>query len=179
MKICGIDEAGRGALAGELAIGACILKNNSLDEILDDSKKISEKKREEIFEEITKNSSYLVLFFNNKIIDEIGLSECFTRALKTIKNHFGTCEFIFDGNCNYKVEGIKTLIKADSKVKAVSAASILAKVSRDRQMRIFDTIYPDFGYAKHKGYGTKAHIDAISKFGENELTRKSFKLKKK
>ena len=88
-------------------------------------------------------------------------------------------EIIFSptGGCNYGVSGISTLVKADSKVAQVSAASIIAKVSRDRSMRAWGQKYPEFGYEIHKGYGTKAHQDALAKYGVNELTRKSFKLK--
>ena len=145
--------------------------------MLDDSKKISEKKREEIFDIITRECDYIVVYFRNTIIDELGLSACLARALRVIKVHFKDCSFIYDGNCNYGVSGISTLVKADSKVAQVSAASIIAKVSRDRSMRAWGQKYPEFGYEIHKGYGTKAHQDALAKYGANELTRKSFKLK--
>ncbi|MDY4450960.1 MAG: ribonuclease HII, partial [Campylobacter sp.] len=144
---------------------------------LDDSKKISEKKREEIFDIITRKCDYIVVYFRNTIIDELGLSACLARALRVIKAHFKDCSFIYDGNCSYGVRGISTLVKADSLVAQVSAASIIAKVSRDRSMRAWGQKYPEFGYEIHKGYGTKAHQDALAKYGANELTRKSFKLK--
>ena len=177
LKICGIDEAGRGALAGELVVAGCVFRNDCTDLGLMDSKKLSESKREKIFDELIKRSEYLAVYFRNTIIDEIGLSECLKRALIVIKSHFKDCEFIYDGNCNYGVSAINTLIKADSKIPQVSAASIIAKVSRDRQMRKFDDIYPNFGYAKHKGYGTKDHLQALVKFGSNALTRQSFCVK--
>ena len=177
-RICGIDEAGRGALAGELAVAGCAFGDSFSEfDLLDDSKKISEKKREEIFDIITRECDYIVVYFRNTIIDELGLSACLARALRVIKAHFKDCSFIYDGNCNYGVSGISTLVKADSKVAQVSAASIIAKVSRDRSMRAWGQKYPEFGYEIHKGYGTKAHQDALVKYGANELTRKSFKLK--
>ena len=115
VKICGIDEAGRGALAGELVVAGCVFKSEFIDELLtiglNDSKKLSEKGREKIFLKLEKMSDYLVVYFRNTIIDEIGLSECLRRALKVIKNHFKECDFIYDGNCDYGVKNIKTIIK--------------------------------------------------------------------
>lgn len=182
-KICGIDEAGRGALAGPLAVGACVFKDEFIKQILKldikDSKKLNPLKRAKIFNELMKFSDFLIIYFSNKIIDEIGLSLCLKRALKIIKIHFNECEFIFDGNCNYGLEGITTIIKADSKILEVGAASILAKFSRDKLMTGFDALYPNFGYAKHKGYGTFSHIQALKKYGQNDLTRQSFKIKNK
>lgn len=174
--ICGIDEAGRGALAGELVVCACVLYENISN--LTDSKKLTPKKREKLFEKITKKSDYLLVYFSAKFIDKFGLSECLRKALKVFRDKFKDYEIIYDGNLNYGVDGIKTIIKADLKIKEVSAASILAKVSRDRQMMLFDKIYPNYGYKKHKGYGTKAHLEAIYKYGECEISRKTFKIKK-
>ena len=177
-RICGIDEAGRGALAGELAVCGCTFKADfELFDLLNDSKKISEKKREIIFDKITPKCDYIVVYFRNTIIDEIGLSACLAGALRVIKAHFKGCQFIYDGNCNYGVAGIKTLIKADAKIAQVSAASIIAKVSRDRSMRLWGEVYKNFGYEIHKGYGTLLHRQMLAKHGTNELTRKSFKLK--
>lgn len=182
-NICGIDEAGRGALAGPLTVGACVFKDKFIKQILKldikDSKKLTPLKRAKIFNELTKFSDFLIIYFSNKIIDEIGLSLCLKRALKIIKIHFNECEFIFDGNCNYGLEGITTIIKADSKILEVGAASILAKFSRDKLMTGFDALYPNFEYAKHKGYGTFSHIQALKKYGQNDLTRQSFKIKNK
>lgn len=174
--ICGIDEAGRGALAGELVIAACVLKADIAG--LSDSKKLTPKKREELFKKIIKNSEYLIVYFSAKFIDDLGLSECLKKALIVFRDKFKDCDIIYDGNLNYGISGIKTMIKADLKIKEVSAASILAKVSRDRQMILFDKIYPNYGYKKHKGYGTNSHLQAISKYGECEISRKTFKIKK-
>lgn len=177
-KICGIDEAGRGALAGELAVAGCMFKHDfEFFDLLNDSKKISEKKREIIFDKITPKCDYIVVYFRNTIIDELGLSACLARALRAIKAHFKGCSFIYDGNCSYGVDGISKLVKADAKIAQVSAASIIAKVSRDRSMRAWGQKYPDFGYEIHKGYGTLLHRKMLLTHGANELTRLSFKLK--
>ncbi len=179
--VCGIDEAGRGALAGELVVAGCVFRAGFEKEIsnlnLTDSKKLTEARRERIFDALTPFCDYVVVYFRNTIVDEIGLSACLARALNVIKHRFETAKIIYDGNCAYGVNGVETMIKADAKVPEVSAASIIAKVSRDRQMRRFDALYPDFGYAKHKGYGVKAHVEALAKYGPNDLTRRSFHLR--
>ena len=174
LKICGIDEAGRGALAGPMAVAACVLKREIAG--LNDSKKLTAKRREELFKEIAGNSEFLIAYFSNKQIDNLGLSECLRRALRLFKAHFAGCELLYDGNANYGT-GIKTMIKADGKVAQVSAASILAKVSRDALMRAWDGIYGGYGFAAHKGYGTKTHLGAIAACGYCEIHRKSFALK--
>nr|WP_315062124.1 ribonuclease HII [uncultured Campylobacter sp.] len=173
-QICGIDEAGRGALAGPLAVAACVLKREIAG--LNDSKKLTEKRRERLFREIIKNSEFLIVYFSNEQIDELGLSECLRRALRLFKAHFAGCELLYDGNANYGT-GVKTMVGADGKVAQVSAASILAKVSRDALMRAWDGVYTDYGYGTHKGYGTKAHLDAIAGLGDSPLQRRSFRVK--
>ena len=173
-QICGIDEAGRGALAGPLAVAACVLKRELAG--LNDSKKLTKKRREQLFREIIKNSDFLIVYFSNKEIDELGLSECLRRALRLFKSHFAGCELLYDGNANYGTS-IKTMIGADGKVAQVSAASILAKVSRDALMKAWDSTHAGYGYATHKGYGTKAHLDAISRLGDSPLQRHSFRVK--
>lgn len=139
-------------------------------------KKLSEAKREKIFSKLIQSSKFLILYFSNLQIDTLGLSHCIKQALNTFKRYFADYELIFDGNTDYKT-GIKTIIKADAKIKEVSAASILAKVSRDRLMGLLDSQYPQYGFAKHKGYGTKEHIEAIRRHGACELSRSSFRLK--
>ena len=173
-QICGIDEAGRGALAGPLAVAACVLKREI--EGLNDSKKLTAKRREELFVQIVKNSEFLIAYFSNEQIDELGLSECLRRALRLFKAHFAECEPLYDGNANYGT-GVKTMVGADGKVAQVSAASILAKVSRDALMTAWDGVYVGYGYAAHKGYGTKAHLDAIARLGDSALQRRSFRVK--
>lgn len=175
INLIGIDEAGRGALAGPMMMAACKL-NKKLDGLCD-SKKLSEKKREEFYEIIIKNSNYLILAFSSEQIDALGLSTCLKTGLKLIKKHFkAENNFLYDGNTNLGINGIKTQIKADTSILQVSAASILAKVSKDRVMNFLAKDFPCYEFEKNKAYGTKAHKELIAKFGICKLHRKSFKL---
>jgi len=173
--LCGIDEAGRGCLAGPLVVAGCVLENSI--EGLDDSKVLSERKREILYEEIVKNTKYKIVQFSHEDVDKMGLSSCLKEAILIIKSHFSSCEILMDGNTNFGVEGIKTLIKADTKIAEVSAASILAKVTRDRFMIKMDKLYPEYQFAKHKGYGSNLHISLIKKYGKSPIQRLSFKIK--
>jgi len=172
---CGIDEAGRGPIAGNLVIAGVVLKREI--DGLKDSKKLNSKNREILYKIIKKSSDYYIYEASAKKIDEIGLSRVIKDGLNRIKNHFSGKKFIFDGNSSFGVNGIETLIKADDKVEAVKAASILAKVHRDKKMIELSKKYPQYGFEKHKGYGTKAHIEAIAKYGYCEIHRRSFKIK--
>ena len=175
-NLCGIDEAGRGPLAGPLVVAGVILKDD-IDQ-LNDSKKLTPKKRQELYEIIKKNSKYYIYEASNKKIDKDGISKCLKEALIEIQNYFGKdINYIYDGNCNYGQNSIVTIIKADSKIKSVSAASILAKVYRDNIMLEFDKKYPEYGFKNHKGYGTKEHIEAIKKYGYCKIHRVTFKIK--
>lgn len=175
INLIGIDEAGRGALAGPMMMAACKL-NKKLDGLCD-SKKLSEKKREELYEIIIKNSNYLILTFSSEQIDTLGLSTCLKTGLMLIKKHFKTeNNFLYDGNTSLGISGIKTQIKADTNILQVSAASILAKVSKDRVMNFLAKDFPCYEFEKNKAYGTKAHKELIAKFGSCKLHRKSFKL---
>ncbi|MGH2267727.1 ribonuclease HII [Campylobacter taeniopygiae] len=174
-NLIGIDEAGRGALAGPMMMAACKL-NKKIDGLCD-SKKLSEKKREELYEIIIQNSNYLILAFSSEQIDTLGLSTCLKTGLMLIKRHFKTYfHFLYDGNTNFGISGIKTLVKADAKILQVSAASILAKVSKDRVMNFLAKEFPYYEFEKNKAYGTKTHRELIAKFGTCKLHRKSFKL---
>jgi ribonuclease HII len=173
--LCGIDEAGRGPLAGDLVIAGCIL--NRFIDGLNDSKKLSEKKRESLYEAITKNSTYHIVKFSAKEIDELGISICLKRGLQEIIKNLPCQEYLFDGNSNFGIAGLPTMIKADGKVAEVSAASILAKVTHDRDIMELAKKYPQYQLEKHKGYGTALHIEMIMKHGYSEIHRKSYKLK--
>lgn len=175
--LCGIDEAGRGPIAGPLVVAGAII--HTPFDGLDDSKALSEKKREELFDTIQNNCHYHIVFTDAKTIDEKGLSACLKNSIMEImeklKEH--TTEFLMDGNTSFGIATLQHKIKADATVKEVSAASILAKVSRDRYMVDIASQYPNYDFEKHKGYGTKAHVEKIKAFGRCEQHRVSFRLK--
>ncbi len=176
--LLGIDEAGRGPLAGPLVVAGVILKEKI--EGLKDSKKLTEKRRERLFDEIKKKSLYKIVFVDNKRIDKIGISNSLKEAIEEIIESFKeieNLEMLIDGNRNFGIENLKFLIKADSKIDEVSSASILAKVSRDRYMKEIAKRYPNYQFEKHKGYGTKKHIELIKEFGYSDLHRRSYKIK--
>jgi ribonuclease HII len=175
MTLCGIDEAGRGPLAGPLCFAGCILTGDVNG--LNDSKKLTEKKREELFDEVLANSIYHVVWHSAKEIDRLGISACIKRSLVEIKSKITAGKYLFDGNSRFGVDGLETLVKADTLIQEVMAASIIAKVSRDRLMVELDAKYPQYGFAGHKGYGTAAHIEAIRVYGLSEIHRESFKPK--
>ncbi|MDD2951393.1 MAG: ribonuclease HII, partial [Sulfuricurvum sp.] len=152
MYFCGIDEAGRGPLAGPLTIAGVILHQPISG--LNDSKKLTEKQRESLFELIRENSTYHIARFDAAQIDELGISACLAAGLREIMSAIGEADYLYDGNSTFGVSGLTTLVKADATVPEVSAASILAKVTRDREMVELSTLYPQYGFEGHKGYGT-------------------------
>ena len=176
-NLCGIDEAGRGSLAGPLVVAGVILLEDIQN--LADSKVLSEKKREKLFDEIKQKSKYHIVFKSAKQIDDLGISFCIKESIleimKTLQNDASS--FLMDGNTNFGIQNLQKEIKADAKYASVSAASILAKVSRDRFMDEISPLYVNYNFHKHKGYGTKAHIEAIRKFGRSDIHRFSFRLK--
>lgn len=173
--MCGIDEAGRGPCAGPLVVAGVKLTESIKG--LNDSKKLSEKKRETLFDEIIKKSEYHIVFTHAKEIDEIGLSKALKNSIEEIMQNIDSKEYLMDGNTTFGIKGLDCMIKADGKVAEVSAASILAKVSRDRYMYEIAPKYENYNFQKHKGYGTKTHFEAIKKYGRCEEHRYSFKLK--
>ena len=177
--ICGIDEAGRGPLAGPVVVAACIMPRNSMIEGVNDSKKVSEKKREELFEIITNEAiSYGVGIIDQKEIDRINIlnatKEGLTMAVKELNPRPDL--IIVDALTKIDTDGIpyESIIKGDAKCYSISCASIIAKVTRDRIMREWDQVYPQYSFIKHKGYGTAAHINAIKEYGPCPIHRKSF-----
>ena len=190
--ILGIDEVGRGPYAGPLVIGACVLGDwqNSEDaewiEKLTDSKKLSAKRREELYVLIKEKALAAATgWVSSAEIDEIGLSEALRlatrRAVEQIqKTKVPFSEIIIDGTMNFLVgtkleKYVSTLKKGDFLVKEISAASILAKVERDNYMTKLDTVYPEYGFGKHVGYGTAAHQKAMEEFGLTPEHRRSFR----
>ena len=177
--ICGIDEAGRGPLAGPVVVAAAIMPRNSMIEGVNDSKKVSEKKREKLYDLITDEAiAYGVGIIDQKEIDRINIlnatKEGLTMAVKELNPKPDL--IIVDALSKIDTEGIlyKSIIKGDAKCYSIACASIIAKVTRDRIMRQWDEVYPQYGFIKHKGYGTAAHISAIKEYGLCPLHRLSF-----
>ena len=177
--ICGIDEAGRGPLAGPVVVAAVIMPKDSMIEGVNDSKKVSEKKREKLYELIIEEAiSYSVGIVDQNEIDRINILNAtkagLTEAVRTLKVKPEL--ILVDALTNIDTCGVpyQSIIKGDAKSYSIAAASIIAKVTRDRIMREWDKVYPQYGFEKHKGYGTAAHISAIKKNGLCPLHRLSF-----
>ena len=175
MALCGIDEAGRGPIAGSLVMAGVIL-NESI-EGLNDSKKLTEKKRDLLFDQICSSATYHIARFSAQEVDEHGISKCLAMGLQAIMKSVASDDYLFDGNSTFGVSGVRTMIKADAEIPEVSAASILAKVTRDREMVKLASDYPEYGFEGHKGYGTASHVEAIKKHGYCDIHRKTFRLK--
>ena len=178
-SIAGIDEAGRGPLAGPVVVGCVIMPRDSMIEGVNDSKKISEKKREKLYEQITQEAiAWSVGIVDQKEIDEINILNATKKALTTAVKELKIKQdrILVDALQGIDTCGIPytSIIKGDAKNYSIAAASILAKVTRDRIMLEWDKVYPEYGFAKHKGYGTAAHIEAIRKNGICMLHRKTF-----
>ena len=178
--IAGIDEAGRGPLAGPVCVACAImpLEKDKIIEGINDSKKLTEKKREELFNKIIETAvAYDIEYIDEKTIDEINILNATKLAMKRcIENINQKPDYVLVdavSGLDINVEYLP-IIKGDAKSYSIAAASILAKVSRDRLMMKLDQKYPNYGFAKHKGYGTKFHIEAIKKFGKCEIHRDSF-----
>lgn len=176
--ICGVDEAGRGPLAGPVYAAAVVLKKSQTIEGVNDSKKLSEKKRELLFEKIIAEcEEYSIGTASEKEIDEINILQATFLAMKRAVEGLSVkpdCALV-DGNQIPPLEcDIETIVKGDSKSESIAAASILAKVSRDRYMLKMAEKYPQYGFEKHKGYGTKLHYEMIEKYGICDIHRKTF-----
>lgn len=177
--ICGIDEAGRGPLAGPVVVASVIMPSDSMIEGVNDSKKVSEKKREKLYDLILSEAiSYGVGIIGQDEIDEINILNATKKGL-TISLQELTQKpdlIIVDALNNIDTLGTKyeSIIKGDAKCYSIAAASIIAKVTRDRIMREWDKVYPQYGFVAHKGYGTVAHIKALKEYGACPLHRKTF-----
>ncbi len=190
-RLAGIDEAGRGPLAGPV-VAACVVLGNDFDVIgIDDSKKLSQKKREELFDEITaKSLAYGIGIEDNTVIDKINILQATKKAMETAVEN--ACRMLVhsvqNGEEKKNIEFLildavrlertdimqEPVIKGDAKSLSVAAASIIAKVTRDRMMEKYHEIYPEYGFDRNKGYGTKAHYEALSKNGITPIHRKTF-----
>lgn len=178
-NICGIDEAGRGPLAGPVVIAGVIMPEDSMIEGVNDSKKVSEKKRELLYDKIIEEAiSYSVAIMGQDVIDEINILNATKKGLTNVVEGLDVRPdlIIVDALEHIDTKGIpyESIIKGDAKCYSIAAASILAKVTRDRIMREWDLVYPQYGFAKHKGYGTAFHIQAIKEYGLCPIHRRSF-----
>ena len=177
--IAGIDEAGRGPLAGPVVVGCVIMPGDSFIEGVNDSKKVPEKKREKLYDEIINNAiSWSVAVIGWHEIDELNILNATKKGVTECINNLETKPELILVDA---LQGIDTcnipyvsMVKGDAKCYSISAASILAKVTRDRIMREWDEVYPQYGFAKHKGYGTKSHIEALKEYGPCPIHRKTF-----
>lgn len=176
--ICGVDEAGRGPLCGPVSAAAVIMPEGLIIDGVNDSKKLSEKKREELYDVILENAvAYSVVFEDEKTIDEMNILNATLLAMeKAINGLNPKADFaLIDGN---QSKGIttpcRTVVKGDCLSHSIACASVLAKVSRDRLLLKYDEMYPEYGFKNHKGYGTKEHYAAIEKYGILPIHRKTF-----
>jgi len=178
-NICGIDEAGRGPLAGPVVIAGVIMPQDSMIEGVNDSKKVSEKKREKLYDQIIEEAiSYSVAIIGQDVIDDINILNATKAGVTQVVDGLDIKPdlIVVDALTGINTRGIpyEPIIKGDAKCYNIAAASILAKVTRDRIMRQWDEIYPQYGFVAHKGYGTAKHIEAIKECGLCPIHRRSF-----
>jgi len=175
--IGGMDEAGRGPLAGPVVAAAVIMPLDCPIEGVDDSKQVSEKKRERLFDEIIEKAvAYKIVAVDEKVIDEVNILNATKKAMAECVSGLSVRpDVVLVDAVKLALEvPTKAIIKGDALSYSIAAASILAKVYRDRLMRDYDALYPEYGFAKHKGYGTKDHIEALRTYGPCPIHRRSF-----
>ena len=175
--VIGVDEAGRGPLAGPVVAAAVYIPDGFDTEGLNDSKKLSSKKRELFYNKIVKSCPYSVSFVDEKIIDSINIIEATKLAMRNVINEMNKADYaIVDGNFIPELIKIpaQAVIGGDALSLSISAASIIAKVQRDAYMEAMDSMYPKYGFSKHKGYGTQMHRNAIALYGPCGIHRRSF-----
>ena len=173
MLVIGVDEAGRGPLVGSVVAAAVAFPPDFRIDGLTDSKKLSAKKREALYNQITRECYWSFAQSNSNEIDQINILEATMLAMKKaveqlillLEDNSQTISVLVDGNRCPDIENCRAIIKGDLTEPVISAASIIAKVTRDRQMIALDQEYPEYGFAKHKGYGTRAHLEALANFG--------------
>ena len=176
--ICGIDEAGRGPLAGPVVAAACILPKDCNILFLNDSKKLTEKRRSMLFDEIKEKAvSFGIGIVSEKEIDDINILQATYKAMRIAISQLSVVpDILLNDAVRIPEVSIRQvpIIKGDAKSVSIAAASILAKVTRDRIMEEYDAVYPEYGFAKHKGYGTGQHIAVIKEKGPCEIHRRTF-----
>lgn len=177
IAIAGLDEVGRGSVAGPLSVGACILKDEPLIEYLNDSKKLTPKRRELVAREIKETGAiYAIAHVEPSEIDRIGMSAALKRAMiEAVRGLSITPDAVLlDGNPLGLGFNEINIIKGDAKIACIAAASVLAKTTRDAMMVAFDEHYPEYGFSSNKGYASASHIAAIKKYGLSPLHRVTF-----
>lgn len=178
-NICGIDEAGRGPLAGPVVVAGVIMPQDSMIEWINDSKKVTEKRREKLYDIIKEEAiSYSIAVIDHHVIDDINILNATKQGVTEVVDRLDVKPdlIIVDALTHINTRGIpyEPIIKGDAKCYNIAAASILAKVTRDRIMRQWDEIYPQYGFSSHKGYGTAKHIAAIKEYGLCPIHRLTF-----
>lgn len=177
--VAGVDEAGRGPLAGPVYAAAVVFPKGVVIDGINDSKKLSEKKREELYEVIKETAlAYAIVSVDEKEIDEINILNAAMKAFKMALDKLSPkADYaLLDGNRAPQMDiPYEAVVKGDAKVQAIAAASILAKVERDRYVTEMDKVYPQYGFAKHKGYPTKDHKEAVAKYGPSPIHRLTFR----
>ena len=174
--VMGIDEAGRGPLCGPLVVACCVLPIGYQNEGIDDSKKLTEKKREALFRQIVRDAHHFEFrIVSPKQIDTLDIYHATQKAMDELSR---SCHFhavtLTDAMPLHR-DDVIDMIKGDARSISIAAASILAKVLRDHIMKGYDILYPQYGYAKHKGYGTKDHLEMMDRYGLNDLYRMSYR----
>lgn len=175
--ICGIDEAGRGPLAGPVSVCAVVMDLDEMIEGVNDSKKVSPKKRDMLFDTVREKAiSYKCVMLDSKVIDEINILEATKKAMREAVDGLSVKPDLILVDAVKIDFGVETrpIIKGDATSYSIASASIIAKVSRDRLMEEYDKTYPEYGFAKHKGYGTAEHIKAIKEHGATPIHRRTF-----
>jgi len=176
--IAGVDEAGRGPLAGPVVAGAVIVRDFNFRHEIDDSKKLSSRKREKAYEEIMRKARVGVGIVDENTIDRINIHRATKKAMElAIENLSARPDYVIvDGIMKIRTKcPLKTIVDGDSKCFSIAAASIIAKVTRDRIMIEYDAVYPQYGFARHKGYGTRLHKEALKNHGPSPIHRRSYK----
>jgi ribonuclease HII len=185
--IIGVDEAGRGPLAGPVVAAAIVLKCNTFKNRVDDSKQLSARQREQAFLEISNKSLYAAAFVNEQVIDRVNIYQATRLAMESavvsllekisLQQALCTVHIIVDGTMRLDVgQPCTAIVKGDNRSLTIASASIVAKVLRDRVMAIYDRVYPQYGFARHKGYATGEHYSRLREWGPSPIHRRSFSL---
>lgn len=174
--VAGMDEVGRGPLAGKVVTACVAMPEKPVILWIDDSKKLSESRREKVFDEIMEHALYIGIGeITPEEIDKINILQATRKAMRIAAEKVPADVFLIDAVENLGLKGREVpLIKGDAASYSIAAASIIAKVTRDRQMREADLLYPEYGFARNKGYGTKEHIEALKKYGPCPIHRRTF-----